>query len=63
MNPIWLDRGACKGLDPEIFYPITEDPDEAKQICSRCSVQIPCLEFAVTRPERHGVWGGLTARE
>ncbi|MFM7537000.1 MAG: WhiB family transcriptional regulator [Acidimicrobiales bacterium] len=61
---VWLDRGACKGLDPEIFYPETdEEADAAKEICGRCVVQKACLEHALLAREKVGVWGGATERE
>ncbi|NDD97961.1 MAG: hypothetical protein EBZ93_10745, partial [Actinobacteria bacterium] len=31
---IWRDLGACRGLDPEVFFPDDEDQAEvAKRIC------------------------------
>ena len=36
---------------------------EAKEICDECPVREPCLEFALTVREKHGVWGGRTERE
>jgi WhiB family redox-sensing transcriptional regulator len=64
MNLTWRQRAACRGLDPEIFYPATEDDAEAaKAICALCPVREACLEHALARRERDGVWGGLTERE
>ncbi len=64
MNANWRQRGACKGLDPDIFYPSSdEEAEEAKGICASCPVQQVCLEHALTHRERDGVWGGLTERE
>jgi WhiB family transcriptional regulator, redox-sensing transcriptional regulator len=60
----WRDRGACRGLDPEIFYPETdEEALEAKAVCASCGVQVACLEHALTHREKEGVWGGATERE
>ena len=60
----WRDRAACRGLDPEIFYPVSEeDAAEAKSICAVCPVREPCLEYALANRERDGVWGGATERE
>ena len=25
MNLSWRQKGACRGLDPEIFYPVSDD--------------------------------------
>lgn len=64
MNATWRQRAACQGLDPDIFYPASEDDaDEAKAICAQCNVRQVCLEYALVNRERDGVWGGLTDRE
>lgn len=36
---------------------------EARRICERCPVRLPCLEAAIANGERWGVWGGLTPEE
>jgi len=60
----WRDRAACRGLDPEIFYPVSdEDAGAAKAICAECPVREACLEYALANRERDGVWGGATERE
>ncbi len=62
----WRERGRCLGLDPEIFYPPEDDEaaaEPAKAICAVCPVREACLEHALTRREKIGVWGGLTERE
>lgn len=64
MKPSWRTNAACGGLDPEIFFPVTdEDADQAKSVCDRCPVQGPCLEHALSLREKDGVWGGCTERE
>ena len=60
----WSAKAACKGLDPSIFYPPTdEEADEAKAVCAACPVQAECLEHALELREKNGVWGGATERE
>lgn len=60
----WRLRGACNGLDPAIFYPETEDKEDvAVAICAECAVRTMCLEYAVNRREKDGIWGGATERE
>lgn len=60
----WRDRAACRGIDPTIFYPVSdEEADAAKAICAQCPVRQPCLEYALANRERDGVWGGATERE
>ena len=66
MGQNWRAIGLCRGSDTLTFYPPSEDDslaEDAKTICSGCAVRRPCLEFALTTREKHGVWGGLTERE
>ena len=58
MNLSWRQKGACRGLDPAIFYPVSEeDAAEAKSVCAKCPVREPCLEWAANphRPRRSPV--------
>lgn len=60
----WRKRAACRGIDPEVFYPVDdEDAVQAKAICDACPVRQACLEHALAHREREGVWGGATERE
>jgi WhiB family redox-sensing transcriptional regulator len=64
MNLAWRQHSACRGVDPDIFYPATdEEAVEAKAICAQCPVLEPCLEYALANRERDGIWGGATERE
>lgn len=64
MQDLWERQAACRGLDPMIFYPVSEeDALEAKAVCGACSVQETCLEYALGERERDGVWGGATELE
>lgn len=65
----WRARAACRGVDPELFFP--EPSDEplvkaqvaaAKAVCRPCPVRERCLVDAVERLP-HGVAGGLTEQE
>lgn len=59
MNMSWHDKAACHGLDPQTFYPDTdEEADEAE--VSGSVVQGLCLEYTLARREKEGVWGGCT---
>ena len=61
---VWRQKAACRGVDPDIFYPVSdEEADDAKAICAACPVQRACLEWALTSRESDGVWGGATERE
>jgi WhiB family redox-sensing transcriptional regulator len=64
MSQAWRSQAACRGLDPIIFYPSTDDEIEvAKAVCDECPVSGPCLEHALAVREKEGVWGGCTERE
>jgi WhiB family redox-sensing transcriptional regulator len=64
MELAWRRHSACRGLDPQIFYPETDDEAEpAKRVCGACAVQETCLEFALQGREKEGVWGGATEKE
>jgi WhiB family redox-sensing transcriptional regulator len=63
-NLVWRKVAACRGVDPDIFYPVSEeDAEDAKAICRGCAVRETCLEYALGNRERDGVWGGATERE
>jgi WhiB family redox-sensing transcriptional regulator len=60
----WQQQGLCRGVDPEVFFPIAEDDAwRAKEICGMCSVQQQCLVNSLQNRERYGVWGGVTEKE
>ena len=66
MSQSWRLQAACRGLDPSIFYPSSEDDadaDQAKEVCAQCPIRLACLEHALTRREKDGVWGGATEKE
>ena len=64
MDLAWRRHAACRGLDPEIFFPPVDDADvgDAKAVCQACGVQQTCLEFALHVREKEGVWGGATEK-
>ena len=60
----WMNKAACKGMDPTIFFPHSnKERNEAISICAKCSVRMACLIYAVKRPTCIGVWGGTILRE
>lgn len=72
VDELWHYRAACRGPHSGIFFPpsrMERRPDKrrreqrAKEICSQCSVQIECRNYAVEIREQHGIWGGLTEKE
>jgi WhiB family redox-sensing transcriptional regulator len=64
MSMTWRQQAACRGLEPEIFFPATdEEAGAAKAVCAVCSVRESCLEHALHNREKEGIWGGATERE
>jgi WhiB family transcriptional regulator, redox-sensing transcriptional regulator len=72
----WQSDAACRDVDPDLFFPShpPSHPDNrpsvrarveepAKQVCRACPVVDPCLEYAVTRNQDDGIWGGLNEDE
>jgi len=65
----WRDDAACRGLDPELFFPVgTAGPallqiGRAKQVCAGCPVRAPCLDWALATGQDAGVWGGTSEDE
>jgi WhiB family redox-sensing transcriptional regulator len=62
----WRESAACKGKDPELFYPSNGDRYCAKAlvICAGCIVRLACLREALEfGPDEQGVWGGLLQHE
>lgn len=59
----WRDRAACRGTDPELFFPLSETGTsqlqiwEAKRVCHACPVQWTCLTWAMLYGMDDGVWG------
>jgi WhiB family transcriptional regulator, redox-sensing transcriptional regulator len=62
----WLDRAACRGHDPELFFPVSAvgpgraDTEDAKRVCRTCPVLAECLEWAIASAIPFGVLGGLS---
>jgi WhiB family transcriptional regulator, redox-sensing transcriptional regulator len=68
----WQQRGACRTLDSEVFFPPSSfEPKadrqareaKAKAVCGSCPVRVECLEWALAVREPHGVWGGCSEQE
>lgn len=70
----WQKAAACRGEDPELFYPAsyTSGPgllqaEQAKAVCSRCPVRALCLADTIRREHDgaypDGIYGGTTPAE
>lgn len=63
-RPDWMADGACRGINPNLFFPERGAPVAAAQrICDSCPVRTPCAEYALDQHITHGIWGGLTGRQ
>jgi len=60
----WQERAACRGIDPELFFPVSTtfklveiQIRKAVRICNDCPVRAEC---AADRPDNAGgIWGGV----
>lgn len=67
----WQLQGACRKVDPEMFFlPYNLRMSEkrkyiarAKEVCKTCPVIEECLSFSLDTEEQYGVWGGLSEEE
>lgn len=65
----WRDLAACRGVDPDLFFPVgttgpaLEQVQQAKAVCATCPVARDCLRFAVSTGQEYGIWGGTTGEE
>lgn len=62
-DPRWRERAACRGCDPDLFFPARRGdniPPEVRAVCGACPVRKECL--AEGMDERFGVWGGVSER-
>lgn len=68
-RPDWRDVAACRGADPELFFPDGDikaaraQVKGAKLICRGCPVRAVCLSWALASGQEAGIWGGLTEDE
>ena len=66
MTVDWREQAACRGADPNLFFPQKWDQvsrDHAKRICAGCQSLEPCRDEAIVNGETVGVWGGLSGAE
>lgn len=65
----WIEQAHCRGVDPELFFPVTSKGpgrhqiERAHAVCAHCPVRRECLEWSVNNAVLHGVWGGLSEDE
>jgi hypothetical protein len=65
-RPQWQVRAACRTASPDLFFPSVSQAGRydrgavapALELCHQCPVRLECLQAALERGERHGIWGG-----
>lgn len=70
-DPDWRTRAACRDMDPEDWFPVSElesgpalvHAENVKTICHQCPAIDSCLSWALDTQQLFGIWGGLTAKE
>jgi WhiB family transcriptional regulator, redox-sensing transcriptional regulator len=67
----WRRDAACQGMDPELWFPVSNHPKDpaefqrisrAKTVCRSCPVRAECLAYAQDTGQR-GIWGGMDEDE
>jgi WhiB family redox-sensing transcriptional regulator len=59
---MWQDSAACRGADPELFFPRSENMATVRQVkrfCDACPVRTDCLADALENGH-HGIWAATT---
>jgi WhiB family redox-sensing transcriptional regulator len=60
----WWEEAACRGAELALFFPGRgQSAEPARQICARCPVRQPCLDYAISHGITSGIWGGLADRD
>lgn len=63
----WVEAAACQGKPLLLFFGTEGERAADRQVreayaqmtCRACPVRTQCLDWAIGKPERAGVWGGL----
>lgn len=63
----WMALAACRGYDPETWFPGEgrgpRDTTRARRICVDCPVRQQCADYAIATSANYGIWGGLTVNQ
>lgn len=74
-KPPWeFEEPLCAEVGTNMFFPKEPDDPElsasteadyayARKVCAICPHQAECAEWALTKNERFGMWGGLSPRD
>lgn len=64
----WRLLAACRGVDPDVFFPPAHDYEAlklARSYCARCPVRDECADWADRHEStrRQGIFGGMAPRQ
>lgn len=62
----WLKQAACRGVDPDVFFPERGDAAgvrAAKEVCAGCDVLAECREWSLGITDTMGIFGRMDAKE
>jgi WhiB family redox-sensing transcriptional regulator len=60
---MWHLRASCRGMDPDLFFPTSNDGHgELRRLCAACPSRTDCLDHAIEHVEP-GWWGGMSEHE
>lgn len=63
-RPAWMADALCKEYPHLSWVPERgEDTTEQRRVCSRCLCSTECLDYALQRADRVGVFAGTSQRE
>jgi WhiB family redox-sensing transcriptional regulator len=65
--PVFNGNAACAQIGGDAWFPEPGGEgivvaQQARDVCNRCEIRQPCLQWALERGEA-GIWGGLTEDE
>jgi WhiB family redox-sensing transcriptional regulator len=65
-NVTWQSQGACKGSDPDQYFPHPYVSHaqivSIRAVCEACPVRRECADWGIHH-EQLGIWGGTTDRQ
>lgn len=66
MTATWQSQGACKGSDPDQYFPHPHVSHaqivSIRAVCEACPVRRECADWGIHH-EQLGIWGGTTDRQ
>jgi hypothetical protein len=58
-RPEWMSEGLCRSYPEITWFPESgQSTAAAREVCARCPVKAPCLDYGRSQPHIFGIWGG-----